>query len=90
MIDERLIQIIKRNGFKRQIDKAVEEMAELQKALMKHKYCETDTEEVLGELADCFIMLKQVQYLLCISDEKLKQRMEYKINRTLERYDIEY
>lgn len=88
MIDERLIKIIEYNGAKRQVDKAIEEMGELQQALMKHRYDCTGFKNVWDELVDCFIVLNQLQYIYDLPEKKLLRRIEDKINRTLDRYNL--
>lgn len=62
----------------------IEECAELIQALSKLKYGEFTTENVMEELADVQIMLKQMFYLPnCEKD--VKKVMAYKINRQLKR-----
>jgi hypothetical protein len=85
MIDERLKTIIESNNHRRQIDKAAEELAELQQILMKWKYQEATKGNVLDELADCFIMLNQLQLIFNISEEELLERIDFKIERQLKR-----
>lgn len=71
-------------GVIRQQDKTIEECAELIQALSKLKYGEFTTGNVIEELADAQIMLKQMFYLLdCEKD--VKKAMAYKIKRQLKR-----
>lgn len=79
-----------------QIDKTIEECAELIQALSKLKNSEYDESkgisnpifDVIGEIADVRIMLKQLLYLLDCADD-VKETMEYKINRQLKRIQEE-
>lgn len=55
--------VIIHHGEERQIDKAIEEMSELTKALAKHRYKEVSYTEVAEEIADVCVMIPQ---LLCL------------------------
>ncbi len=67
-----------------QQDKTIEECAELIQAFSKLKYGEFTIKNVMEELADVQIMLKQMFYLLdCEKD--VKKVMAYKIKRQLKR-----
>lgn len=61
---------IEKWGVDRQVDKAIEEMAELIKALLKcRSNCnEKTTYEVLEEIADTDIMIEQLKGIFCISN----------------------
>lgn len=99
MTDERIKTIIEHYGYARQLDKLVEESAELIVAI-KHK----DTEmhpglsaseqrgnflNFLEELADVKIMVSQVEYFLETKNpdafEQYKQNIEFKLNREIKR-----
>ena len=67
-------------GLDNQIDKTIEECAELIQALAKLE----SRENTIEEIADVQIMLKQMLYLLDCEKE-VEKVMEYKINRQLER-----
>ena len=76
-------------GDNSQIDKAVEEMAELTKALMKYRYSNDDQgrfKEVVDEIADVGIMLEQLILIFdCrkeveIAQEKKFRRLEELLN----------
>lgn len=72
-------------GNENQIDKTIEEMAELTQALVKYKHCGGDIfkEKVIEEIADVEIMLEQLKYLLKITDEAMISARMYKLARTL-------
>lgn len=76
-------------GDSAQIDMAIEEMAELTKALLKHRranrFDQYDMDKVRNnvneEIADVLIMLEQIQMIFCnrcqverIIDEKIKRQ----------------
>ena len=63
-----------------QLNKTIEECAELIQALVKLE----SRENTIEEIADVQIMLKQMLYLLDCEKE-VEKVMEYKINRQLER-----
>ena len=63
-----------------QLNKTIEECAELIQALVKLE----SRENTIEEIADVQIMLKQMLYLLDCEKE-MEKVMEYKINRQLKR-----
>ncbi len=69
-------------GPERQVDKAIEEMSELTKALLKLRYRKDEhtTEDVLEEMADVEIMLDQLKlifgYKTLYRDEKVYRLVE--------------
>ena len=67
-------------GLDNQLNKTIEECAELIQALVKLE----SRENTIEEIADVQIMLKQMLYLLDCEKE-MEKVMEYKINRQLER-----
>lgn len=91
----RLLFIIDNYGSRCQEDVAVEEMAELQKALLKHRrYNSKDTEkDIWDEIADVEIMIEQLKIIYSCHKE-VEERKEYKIerqiNRIIRKYNLEY
>lgn len=78
---EQYIQKIADNyGLDNQLNKTIEECAELIQSLAKLE----SRENTIEEIADVQIMLKQMLYLLDCEKE-VEKVMEYKINRQLER-----
>lgn len=65
-------------GPKIQIDKTVEELSELIRALVRH-----DKANTIEEIADVEVMLEQIKYLLLIPDKELENWKMNKIQRTL-------
>lgn len=69
---------------------AVEEMAELQKELIKNTFRNADNYgQVLEELADVSICLLEVQSWMKISDDELEYMMAKKLKRLEDRIDDE-
>ena len=99
MTDNRIKQIADANGFKVICNKTFEELGELNTALARYQ-AERDThykgivedlmihgevwDNLTDELADAQIMIKQIAYF-CNMEKEVKEMMEYKISRQLER-----
>ena len=86
-----LLFIINTYGTRAQQDIAIEELAELQKAILKHRrYSSKETEqEIIDEIADVEIMLEQLKIIYsCHSD--VERRIEYKIDREIKRIKKKY
>lgn len=88
---EKLLFIINAYGMKNQEDKAIEELAELQKAILKHrehKDCETE-KNIIDEIADVEIMLNQLKIIYSCHKE-VEERIDYKIDRQINRIKKKY
>ena len=86
--DEMLVCIINHYGIKHQEEKAVEEMAELTKELVKKWHCH-DREEgiqlirnIREEVADVYVMMLQLMKLC--DEELVMEIVDEKIKRTVE------
>lgn len=94
MDKQKLLFIIDAYGTKSQEDVAIEEMAELQKAIIKHRrYTGDETRaEIIDEIADVEIMIEQLKIIYSCKKE-VKSRIDYKIERQIKRildkYDLE-
>lgn len=95
MTRDELKKIIAHFGGDVQILKTIEELGELQKPLLK--YLETGTlniDNITEEIADCLIMITQLQIMFRIEEDDVLDIMDKKIKRTLEIVDkdnnIEY
>ena len=66
---------------------AIEELSELQKELCKRYKGEGDIFCILEEMADCILVLKQLQKIFNISEESLSIAMDVKLNREKERLE---
>ena len=86
-----LIFIINTYGTKKQEEKAIEELAELQQAILKHreyKNCETE-KNIIDEIADVQIMLEQLKIIYSCHKE-VEERIDYKIDRQINRIRKKY
>lgn len=93
MDKQKLLFIINSYGTKSQEDVAIEEMAELQKAILKHRrYTGDETRaEIIDEIADVEIMIEQLKIIFSCKKE-VESRIDYKIKRQIKRildkYDL--
>ena len=91
---ECLLFLINSYGCKSQEDVAIEEMAELQKAILKHRRDagEETRAGIIDEIADVQIMLEQLKIIYSCHKE-VEERQFYKIGRQigriLRKYGIE-
>lgn len=88
---EKLLFIINTYGTKNQEDKAIEELAELQQAILKHREyrnCETE-KSLIDEIADVSIMLEQLKIIYSCHKE-VDERVDYKIERQIKRIKKKY
>ena len=90
MLDKKYIELIqtiaKSYGKEKQVLQAVEEMAELQKELIKNVNRNKDNKkEIILEIADVEIMLMQLVDIYNIEPNKLIGAIEYKLLRQKER-----
>lgn len=84
--DERIKNIALHYGYDRQSIKLIEETSELQQAICKHRESNDKAKtliDIKSEIADVYIVLEQMKYLLNIKDEELEEIKDYKINRQL-------
>lgn len=84
--DPRIKNIALHYSYDRQSIKLIEEMAELQQAICKHRESKDKAKtliDIKSEIADVYVLLDQMKYLLNIKDEELEEIKDYKINRQL-------
>ncbi len=74
------IKAIATYGIESQVDKAIEEMSELTKALLKERRCCGSRAAVCEEIADVYIMLLQMM-LIFEEKKKIAECIDYKIKR---------
>lgn len=67
-----------------QLNIAIEEMAELTKEICKYKRGFDNRENIIEEMADVFIMLRQTKLIFEITDAELHQAEKEKIKRLKE------
>lgn len=88
-LDKKITLIALHYGTRPQILKAVEETVELAEALIKSLNKGISSDEILDEMADTIIMMKQIQLFCQISDEELSSRIEMKVDRQIHRIQRE-
>ena len=88
---EKLLFIINTYGTKNQEDIAVEELSELQKAILKHrrKRSKKRRKKVIDEIADVSVMLEQLKIIYSCHKE-VEERMDYKVDRQVKRIKKKY
>jgi len=85
-----LLKIINYFGVSNQQKKLSEEIYELQEAIFNiendemWKY-ESNLEDLIGELADVLVLIRQIQLEYKISDEDIILTMRKKVDRTIKR-----
>lgn len=96
---EKLLKIINHYGINHQQKKLEEEIFELQESITIHELKNSvsyeipltelvDTEEqIVEELADTWVLLKQFQYYYNISTKDVKHVMNKKIDRTMDKME---
>ena len=89
---EKLLKIIQHYGINKQLKYIHSEYFELDEAIIK--YCNVEElwftkKNIIGEIADIMVMLKQFQYYYDITDEQIEEIMNYKIDRQLDRISEE-
>ena len=76
---------VERYGISHQIRMAIEEMAELIDALMKRTRARRTDADVITEIADVTIMMKQL--MLIFGESAVRDEIDRKLNRLKERMD---
>lgn len=75
-------------GAQSQIDKAIQECAELILALSKWGENRAEKAEVVDEIADVKIMMRQLELIFGVEDD-VSKRVEYKVRRLRRRLENE-
>ena len=83
---DNLLFVIDSYGVRSQEDVAIEEMSELQKAIIKNRrYNDENTrKEIIEEIADVEIMLSQLKIIYSCKEE-VERLIDYKIEREIKR-----
>ena len=84
--ERKLLFLIDHQGTKKQQDIAIEELAELQKAIIKYRREPSDKtkEAVVEEIADVQVMLEQLKMIFSCKS-KIDEIMDAKIDRQIKR-----
>lgn len=91
-MEDKLKKIISHYGVTAQLKYFQSEVYELTEAILWNELTPStwhDTEHITEEIADVMVMLKQLQLHYHIRDEEIKDIMEFKINRQIERIERE-
>ena len=83
-MDNKLLTIFNTYGKSHQVSKLLEEVGEFIETVING-----DKENMVQEMADCMVILKQFQYYYGIEDKEIEEIMKYKIDRQLERIENE-
>lgn len=83
-MNDNLLTIFNTYGKSHQVSKLLEEVGEFIETVINE-----DKENMVQEIADCTVMLKQFQYYYGITDEEITNNMQLKIKRQLERIENE-
>ena len=92
--ENHMLFIINSYGINSQQDMAIEELSELQKAIVKHRrfHCKETEQDIVDEIADVQIMLEQLKIIYSCSRE-VEERIDYKLERQtkriLKKYNLE-
>ena len=76
-----LKKAIETYGAEAQLVVAIEELSELIKEICKHKRYMDNTAAIIEEMADCYIMLEQMQMIFGLGSTVIKDAMDKKIAR---------
>lgn len=88
---DKLNTIVKHFGRFHQIIKLGEEVGELNKAILNKENGYTVTNnEVTSELADVYILLKQVELMYDVDSKELQNVIDMKIDRVFDKYNVSY
>lgn len=85
--DKKIEKIVEHFGIRNQKTKAVEELSELTLAVMHDINGKTNRENVVEEVADVYIMLKQLEEIYHIQPVELQKQVTYKVDRTMQRVE---
>lgn len=83
-MNDRLLIIFNTYGKSHQVSKLLEEVGQFIETIMNE-----DKENMVKEMADVMVLLKQFQYYYEIEDKEIEEVMKYKIDRQLERIEKE-
>lgn len=67
-----------------QLNIAIEEMSELTKELCKYKRGFDNRDHIIEEMADVYIMLRQLKIIFNVEDKEIKEVERYKLKRLQE------
>lgn len=84
-----ITKILLHYGTKHQKGKAREELCELENAIFEESLLNCSHDHVKEEIADVYVMLEQLKKIYHFTDMEIKEVMEFKVKRQLERMEKE-
>jgi NTP pyrophosphatase (non-canonical NTP hydrolase) len=66
---------------------AIEELAELITAILHFERNKISKQDLISEVADVEIMLKQLKIIYDLPQEEVEKEMRFKLNRTIKKLD---
>ena len=88
-VEEFIEKIISKYGRMAQMTHAIQELSELSIEITKAQLGRKNRTELIGEIADVELMIKQLKYMFNIYDIEVENVMQYKINRTVRRCKLD-
>lgn len=86
---EQILNILKIRGERKQLLKALEELAELQSAILHAMSGKDSVSHVREEITDAAVMLEYLKIIFNLKDSELLERAEGKLQREIERINGE-
>lgn len=82
---DKAIKIVDKYGVTNQKYKAAEELSELMTLVLQDANCKgkVGTEHITEEIADVYVMLKQLEAIYFLDDRDLQQFVDFKMERAL-------
>ena len=88
---DKLYTIIEHFGKLHQIIKLGEEVGELNKAILNLENGFTRTNnEITGELADVYVLLKQIELMYDVDENEVQSIIDMKVDRVFDKYYVKY
>ena len=85
----KLRRIIAHFGKLQQVIKLGEEVGELFKAILNYENGITRTNnEITNEIADCYVLLKQMEMIYKVDKHELQQVLDMKVDRVFVKYNV--
>lgn len=84
---DKAVKIIDHYGYRHQLFKCAEELAELQTLVLQDANMngKVPINRMVEEIADVYVMLKQLSLIYLLDDRDLQPVIDFKIDRTIER-----
>ena len=82
---EKVAEILRHYGDKHQMQKACEELAELQCEILKFLNKKGSLNSIFDEMIDVIIMVEQLKIMLPVSTAQIDKHIDFKLDRTIER-----